>query len=68
MDNWSRIVGAALLAYAAYSIYRGRVSVTDEYTNKKEYLTREDKPLLFWLLMLLFGGLGLALVLNLFNF
>jgi hypothetical protein len=68
MDVWTRVVGVGLLLYAFFCIYRGRISVSDEYTSKTEYLTRADKPILFWLLIAVMLGLGLVLALNVFNF
>ena len=68
MDHWTRIIGVALLLYASYTIYSGRISVQDQYSKRNEYLTRAEKPVLFWLVVALMLGLGVALTLNLFNF
>lgn len=53
MVNFWRVVGVALLLWAAWDIYFG-------YTFLYEVIYREQEPVLFWSSVVIWAGLGLS--------
>ena len=45
---WSTIIGVVLVLYAAFVIYRGRLTSGDDY-GSTWVVTRAEKPVQFWL-------------------
>ncbi len=68
MDTWTRIAGLILAVYAAFCIYRGRISVSNENDRTTTWITRSEKPLQFWLIMVVILALAAILGFNVFNF
>jgi hypothetical protein len=67
MIPWAKILGAGVLVYAAYLVYRGEIDMTNKrrYNAPKMIYKRSENPLVFWGLVLAFVALGLfALTLN----
>ena len=46
--DWARIVGVVIVLYAAFVIYRGRLTSGDDY-GSTWVVTRAEKPVQFWL-------------------
>jgi hypothetical protein len=60
----TRIIGAGVLVYAIYSIYRGRISGTDDSDNSYTH-SRAEKPVQFWLeVLFMLVAAGFALFYN----
>jgi hypothetical protein len=62
MFTLSNYVGLGLMLYAAYSIYKGSIGLSQSKGARKESITvtRKDKPVQFWIsvgLLLVFGAL-----------
>jgi hypothetical protein len=65
MDIWTRLIGVAVALYAAYSIYRGRVSAGDE--NRTTYIVRSEKPVQFWLIVIFMLAVAVVMIFNVFH-
>jgi hypothetical protein len=64
-----RLIGIGLIFFALMSVFRGRISVVRPRPGfAGRWVTRADQPVQFWAWIGLEAALGLALVLNLFNF
>jgi len=68
MDTWTRVVGVILVIYAAISIYRGRITISDSNDRTTNWITRAEKPFQFWLIMVVILALAAVLGFNIFNF
>jgi len=55
---WTKIIGAGLILYALFTIYKGELDMTNKrrYNAPKMIYTRKDSPLVFW------GFVGIMLV------
>jgi hypothetical protein len=65
--SWSTIIGVSLIIYAVYVIYRGRITVSDDY-KRSSWVTRAERPVQFRFLVfvvLVFAGL---MFFNVFHF
>jgi hypothetical protein len=65
--NWSMILGVVLLLYAAYVIYRGRITVSDDY-KRSSWITRAEKPVQFWFSVFVILVLAVVLIFNVVHF
>ncbi|HEY2981533.1 MAG TPA: hypothetical protein VGJ22_10155 [Anaerolineales bacterium] len=68
MFTWSRIVGLILALYALIAVVRGRITVGGEYERTTTWISRADKPVQFWLVILVLLALAAILLLNVFHF
>jgi len=68
MSNWSTIVGIILALYAAFCIYRGRIDISSENDRSSTWISRSEKPVKFWIYIIVILALAAALGFNVFNF
>jgi Mg2+/citrate symporter len=68
MNIWSSLIGVAILLYAVNVIYKGRISMTDDANSRSYYVRRSEKPVLFWLNVLIMLALATVLIFNIFHF
>ncbi len=68
MFTWPRIVALILVLYAGISIYRGRITISDDNDRTTNWITRAEKPFQFWLIMVVLLALAAVLGFNIFNF
>ena len=64
--NWSSILGLVLFLYAGFVIYRGRLTSGDDYGHTFT-ITRAEKPVQFWLSVIVLLVLAVILLFNLFH-
>ncbi|MBI3739545.1 MAG: hypothetical protein HY258_10910 [Chloroflexi bacterium] len=67
-DLWARIIGGVLVLYAAFVIYRGRISISDDYSRSSEWLQRSEKPVQFWFAVGVILVIAALLIFNVFHF
>ena len=67
MFTWTSIFAVILVLFAAFCIYRGRISFSDQYNRSTSYITRADKPIQFWLTIVFILALAAVLGFNIFN-
>ena len=67
MSYWSPFIGVVLLAYAAFVIYRGRLTSTDDY-KRSSWITRSEQPLQFWFSVFVILVMAVLLLFNVFHF
>jgi succinate dehydrogenase/fumarate reductase cytochrome b subunit len=62
------LAGAILLLYTLIVIFRGRVTVSDGNARRSTtWISRSEKPLQFWLFVLVMLALAAVLFFNVFN-
>jgi hypothetical protein len=63
---WTKIIGAGVILYALYTIYKGELDMTNKrrYNAPKMIYTRKENPFVFWgfLSIMLVGGVILLLL------
>jgi len=64
--SWSTIIGVVLVLYAVYVIYRGRITISDDY-KRSSWVTRAEKPVQFWLLVLVVLVFAVLMLFNVFH-
>jgi hypothetical protein len=67
MFTWSTFLGAVLVLYAIYVIYRGRITVSDDY-NHSSWVSRAQKPFQFWLSVFVLLVIAAVLLFNIIRF
>lgn len=67
MNTWTRIIGIVVALYAAYVIYRGRISLSDDYGHTG-WIERSEKPVRFWLSVAFMLVVAAILIFNVFHF
>ena len=65
--SWSPILGVVLILYAVFVIYRGRLTSGDDYGHTSTF-SRAEKPVQFWLSVIVMLAFAVILLFNLFNF
>jgi len=68
MNLWTMLIGVAILLYAVYVIYTGRIAGGDDNTANTYYVVRSKNPLFFWFNVLLMLALAVVLIFNVFHF
>ena len=68
MFTWSRVAGLILALYALIAIVRGRITVGGEYERTTTWISRAEKPVQFWLWIVVLLALAAILILNVFHF
>ncbi|HUI89847.1 MAG TPA: hypothetical protein VLX61_14105 [Anaerolineales bacterium] len=68
MKIWTTLIGVAILLYAVYVIYTGRIAGGDDNTARTYYVERSKNPLFFWFNVLLMLALAFVLIFNIFHF
>jgi len=68
MNLWTMLIGVAILLYAVYVIYTGRIAGGDDNTARTYYVERSKTPLFFWFNVLLMLALAVVLIFNVFHF
>jgi hypothetical protein len=68
--SWTLISGVIVLLYAGYCLYKGRVGYGsgDDYSSTVTYVTRAEKPVRYWFLILLLVAVAVILIFNVFHF
>lgn len=73
MFSLHNVVGGVLVLYTLIVLVRGRISVYDSdsrYSGRRNEvgaITRAEKPVQYWLLVILFLGIAAALFINVFH-
>jgi hypothetical protein len=65
--SWSPIIGYALVLWAAWAVYRGRIPSSDP-EKKQGWLYRSEKPVEFWIVVIVVLVSAVILILNVFHF
>jgi len=68
MNLWTMLIGVAILLYAVYVIYTGRIAGGDDNTANTYYVVRSKNPLFFWFNVLIMLALAVVLIFNVFHF
>ena len=64
--SWSTIIGIVLLLYAAFVIYRGRITSSDDYGHSSS-ISRSEKPVLFWFSVAVLLVFAVLMLFNVFH-
>ena len=71
MLNVHSLIGLIIVLYVLVTVMKGRVTVSDgdRYNRgtSKDWITRSQHPLQFWLLISVLLAVAAALLLNIFN-
>jgi hypothetical protein len=59
-------MGALLLLYSIFVIYRGRMGSSNDYDTT--FISRTDNPVRFWIAVVLMWTFAAVLLLNVFDF
>jgi hypothetical protein len=59
------IVGILVALYGVYAIYRGRIASGDE--NSTSYISRAEKPVQFWISIVILYVVAAILIFNVFH-
>ena len=65
--SWSPIIGAVLVLYAVFVIYKGRITVSDDF-NSSSRLNRSEKPVQFWFSVFVLLVIAVLLIFNVFHY
>ncbi len=68
MDSWTRIVGLILAIWAGISIYRGRITISNDNDRTSTWINRTEKPVQFWMVVVVVLALAVILGFNVFHF
>jgi hypothetical protein len=68
MFTWTRVSGLIVLLYAVIAIVRGRITTGGDYERTTPWITRAEKPLQFWLMIVFLLAIAAVLIFNVFNF
>jgi len=68
VGSWTTFIGIILALYAAFCIYRGRIDVSNENDRSSVWISRSEKPVKFWIYIIVILALAAALGFNVFNF
>ncbi|OGO22175.1 MAG: hypothetical protein A2Y54_09645 [Chloroflexi bacterium RBG_16_51_16] len=67
MFTWTSIFAVILVLFAAFCIYRGHIPISDQYNRSTSWITRSEKPVQFWLIIVFILALAAVLGFNIFN-
>ena len=65
--SWSSIIGVVLVLYAVFVMYKGRITVSDDF-HSSSWMTRSEKPVQFWFSVSLMLVIAVLLIFNVFHY
>ena len=67
MSTWTRIIGVLVALYAVFVIYRGRISVSNDYNHNTSWIVRSERPLRFWFTVVIMFVVAAIMIFNIFH-